>query len=59
MHSKPIIYAILCVVVPVAWGLGVYLISNVIERRVRRGSRPHSDKTGADNAETLSPEYYI
>jgi hypothetical protein len=50
-------YALICVVVPVAWGLAVLWASNVIEAMVlRRGRRKGQDDTEA----TLPPiDYHI
>jgi len=39
---NPVVYALLCVVVPMAWGLVVVWLSNRIERAVLR--RVKSDK---------------
>ena len=51
-------YALLCVVVPVAWGLVVYWVSGLIERRVL--PRPHSAPDEAAPPDAALPlDYYI
>ncbi len=60
MPWKPIMYALLCVVAPVAWGVAVYWASSLIERRVLH--KPHAalgEATSHDDAETLPLEYHI
>jgi hypothetical protein len=48
-------YAVICVVVPVLWGLGVVWASNRIERVVRRRNGAAAEQTDA-----LPPiEYHI
>ena len=48
---SPVVYALLCVAVPIGWGLVVVGLSNWIERVVRRRTKP---------AKPLPPtEYYI
>jgi hypothetical protein len=60
MPWKPIEYALLCVVVPIAWGLAVYWVSGLIERRVLRRPSPNSgEATSGDAAESLPLEYHI
>ena len=60
MPWKPLAYALLCVVVPVAWGLAVYWASGLIERRVLRGPSPPSGGAAPrEEAETLPLEYHI
>lgn len=60
MPWKPITYALLCVVVPAAWGLLVYWASGLIERRVLRKPRHASGEAqSTDDAETLPLEYHI
>ncbi len=55
MLWKPFAYALLCVVVPLVWGLMVYWMSGLIERRVLR--KPSSASDEAD--ESLPLEYHI
>ena len=53
MNWPKIGYALLCIVVPLAWGLLVVAISNRIERKLR------GDK-GADAANDVPPiDYHI
>ncbi len=53
-------YALLCVVVPVSWGLVVYWASSLIEQRVlRKPYLPSGKATSHDDAETLPLEYHI
>jgi len=59
MSWKPIAYALLCVIAPVAWGLVVYWASNMIERRVLRKSGRNSDDAAPSEEATLPLEYYI
>lgn len=60
MPWKPLAFAMLCVVVPVAWGLAVYWASGLIERRVLHTRRPTSGgAVSPDDAETLPLEYHI
>ncbi len=58
MPWKPISYALLCVVVPVAWGLMVYWTSSLIERRVLRKPRSASGEATPPEA-TLPLDYHI
>lgn len=58
MPWKPISYTLLCVVLPVAWGLMVYWTSSLIERRVLRQSRPTSGEATPHEA-TLPLDYHI
>jgi hypothetical protein len=50
-----IVYVILCVVVPLAWGLVVVFVSNRIERAVKR----RRAKDGDDERELPPTEYHI
>lgn len=60
MPWKPMAYALLCVAVPAAWGLAVYWVSSLIERRVLQRSSPTSAEATPDGAaETLPLEYHI
>jgi hypothetical protein len=53
MNVRVIGYALLCVAVPLAWGLLVVLISNAIERKMRDGKK-------TDAFEDVPPiEYHI
>jgi len=56
--ANAIIYALFCVVVPVAWGLLVYWISTNIERRVLRDKHTEAGPNGGDD-EGLYLDYYI
>lgn len=56
MLWKPIGYALLCVVVPVVWGLLVYWGSSLIERRALHTPR---FVPGEEDAKTLSLDYHI
>lgn len=58
MLWKPIAYAVLCVVVPVVWGLVVYWASSLIERRVLRKPQPTPGQTMPDDT-ALPLDYYI
>ncbi len=62
MSWDKIAYAALCVVVPLVWGLIVYWISSLIEKRVLRG-RPGSHGKGTnptgDEETTLPLDYHI
>ncbi len=60
MPWKPMAYALLCVVVPVAWGLAVYWASGLIERRVLRNPRPASgEAVSQDGPNVLPLDYHI
>ena len=53
MSFRAIGYGVLCVAVPLAWGLLVVLISNAIERKLRSGIK-------ADTLDDVSQiEYHI
>lgn len=55
MPWKPIAYALLCVTVPMVWGLAVYWVSTRIERRVLR--KP--SQASGEGDESLPLEYHI
>ena len=60
MPWKPLVYALLCVVVPVAWGLVVYWASGQIERRVLRKPSPSSGGAASQDGSVALPlEYHI
>lgn len=50
-------YALLCIVIPMAWGLVIYRASNAIERRVL-GRHRHGSENRPDE-ETLPLDYHI
>jgi len=56
MPWKPIGYALLCVVVPVVWGLIVYWASSIIERRALHTPR---FVPGEEEVKTLPLDYHI
>jgi hypothetical protein len=58
MPPKSIAYAALCVVVPVAWGLIVYKISSVVEKRVPRKPQPSTGE-GKQPDDTVTLNYHI
>ncbi len=58
MPWKPIAYALLCVIVPAAWGLAVYWATSLIERRVLR-KPPSAAGEAATNDEMLPLDYHI
>ena len=58
MPWKPLVYALLCVVAPVAWGLMVYWASGRIERRVLRKPRPSSNGSAPDDV-GMPLDYHI
>jgi hypothetical protein len=49
------LYAIACVVAPVAWGLAMVWVTHRLERRIR-GRRKRG---GEEAVPTVSPEYHI
>ncbi len=60
MPWKPFAYALLCVVVPVAWGLAIYWASSLIERRVlQKPTSPSGRAASHEDDETLPLEYHI
>ena len=52
-------YAVLCVVVPAAWGLAIYACSGLIETRLRRGRPSRPDGSGSPDDSVLPLEYHI
>jgi hypothetical protein len=49
------LYAIACVVVPVAWGLAMVWVTHRLECRIRGRRKPG----GEEAVPTVSPEYHI
>ena len=62
MLWKSFAYALLCVTVPVVWGLVVYRVSNLLEHRLRRKLHSASGTTAVQEEaqDTVLPlEYHI
>jgi hypothetical protein len=55
MSVEQVGYALLCVIVPVAWGLVIYGASNWIEARLQRGA----EKAGEAPKEPPPLDYHI
>jgi len=58
MSWKSIGYSLLCVAGPVVWGLIVYRVSGVIEKRALQ-ARLAKYPDAPDDTEALTVEYYI
>jgi hypothetical protein len=50
---RTIEYALLCLILPIAWGLLIYWASSVIEKRINRRRKP------GETAEPLRLDYHI
>jgi len=50
-------YALLCVVVPAAWGLVVYAFSNRLEKYLPLRRKPKA--SGEEESQTLPLDYHI
>ena len=60
MNSRTWGYAVLCVVVPVVWGLIIYWISSSIERRLKLKLPRSTSKSGGEKPEQILPlDYHI
>ncbi len=57
MFWKEAVYAALCISVPVLWGLAVYRISSLIEKRALRG-HPSSQESDIERP-GLPLDYHI
>jgi hypothetical protein len=52
-------YAALCIVVPVAWGLLIYRMSNFIENRLFHTAKSHINNRRKTDKPTLPLDYHI
>jgi hypothetical protein len=59
MHWKTIEYAAECVLVPVAWGLVVFWISNRIEKKLLKKRKAAAPENSDDPGPILPLDYYI
>ncbi len=60
MNNHTLGYAILCIVVPVAWGLVVYRVSAAIDKRAGRQARAKAVTVESKSEGTVMPlDYHI